>query len=433
MDENAGLTPIHSFARIKPLEADKGGGTAAEKQLKVWNEGEATIEMDVGGRDKVFDHLNAIIPPEVSQEQVYEVICSPLVKKFVDGFDVDLLCYGQTGSGKTFTMFGPPYSMAKVAEEQMRSGGGTGTSDDGMLLAEHGFLLRAGLEALKELDTLKSRGAKAVLHGSMVEMSIRSFQDQTVRDLQKGWAVCFVDENHHLQGAEQRELRCAADVIKMASSVETRLTRGTRMNDTSSRSHCVAAFKLTVLEEGLVRESRLQFFDLMGSERFAGQNAAHDTRASAKSTEAGWEGIYSNMSLMAVLSCVGEATRRRVSKKGGKATDAMVGMLLTKLMGGSLTGSAVTGMITCLSQSQRNGDETYLSLKYGSDMAKLLNSPKRQTARPADELLARAKRQHQEAKAVVERGVAGKYQALREAQVAQHAHSLGVLEELMGS
>ena len=205
------------------------------------------------------------------------------------------------------------------------------------------------------------------------------------------------------------------------------------MNDTSSRSHCMSGLKLTVLEDGMVRESRLQFFDLMGSERFAGQNAAHDTKQSSKATEAGWEGIYSNMSLMAMLSSVGEATKRRKAKKGGKASEAMVGMLLTKLMGGSLTGSALTGMITCLSQSPRNGDESYLTLKYGSDMAKLLNEPKKQPARPADKCLANAKKQYQASESVVKKGVAGKYQALRQAQVTQHAHTLGVLEELMKS
>ena len=73
-----------------------------------------------------------------------------------------------------------------------------------------------------------------------------------------------------------------------------------QMNDTSSRSHCVALLKLTVLEGGAVRTSRLQFFDLMGSERFVGQNAAHDTAASSKATQGGWEGIFSNLSLMAL-------------------------------------------------------------------------------------------------------------------------------------
>ena len=72
-------------------------------------------------------------------------------------------------------------------------------------------------------------------------------------------------------------MKCAADVVHLAAAVESRLTRGTLMNHNSSRSHCVAVLKLTVLEGGAVRESRLQFFDLMGSERFVGQNSAHDT------------------------------------------------------------------------------------------------------------------------------------------------------------
>jgi hypothetical protein len=110
-------------------------------------------------------------------------------------------------------------------------------------------------------------------------------------DLLKDYTVCFIDDDYHLQGTEHMELRCAADVVQLAGAgsdegilsfcltvlvymenpykrnkvvtndsapssvqaVETRLTRGTKMNDTSSRSHCVAMLKLTVLEGGAVR------------------------------------------------------------------------------------------------------------------------------------------------------------------------------------
>ena len=132
----------------------------------------------------------------------------------------------------------------------------------------------AGLDTLVAMKQLEAQGCKAVLHGSMIELSILSFTDQNCKDLLNGMAVCFVDDDHHLQGAEQKELTCAADVVQLAAAVETRLTRGTKMNDNSSRSHCVAILKLTVLEQGgSVRESRLQFFDLMGSERFVGKVA----------------------------------------------------------------------------------------------------------------------------------------------------------------
>ena len=57
-------------------------------------------------------------------------------------------------------------------------------------------------------------------------MSILSSTDQTVRDLLRGWQVCFVDDDIHLHlGAEQMELRCAADVVQLAAAVAIRLTR----------------------------------------------------------------------------------------------------------------------------------------------------------------------------------------------------------------
>ena len=93
-------------------------------------------------------------------------------------------------------------------------------------------------------------------------------------------------------------------------------------------------------------------------------------------------------------------------------------------------GSALTGMITCISQSPRNGDETYSSLGYGTTMSKLLNRGKPQPAKPFEKLLGLAQKKHAEAAAVVARGVTGKYQAAREAQVKAYAHDISVLEGL---
>ena len=174
----------------------------------------------------------------------------------LQGYDVDLLSYGQTGSGKTFTMFGPsfsffsyqdyhmllplielrlalvsyqdyhtvlltpagpPYSMAEAAAAQKKSGAGTGISGDGILRPEHGFVLRSGLDCLAAMQELTARGCKAVLHGSMIEMSILSFSEQNCMDLLKEYTVCFVDDDYHLQGTEHMELRCAADVVQLAA------------------------------------------------------------------------------------------------------------------------------------------------------------------------------------------------------------------------
>lgn len=426
----AALVPSGAFVRIKPLDADPGGGAAATKRITGWNAETGTVEMDTGSNIKTFDYPTALLPPESTQEHVYNTIAAPLVAHFCDGTDVDLLTYGQTGAGKTYTMFGPPHSMAEAAAAQQKTRAGAGVSGDGILRPEHGFVLRSGLDTLAAMQALEARGCKVALHGAMIEMSILSFSDQRCTDLLRSdMPICFIDDDNHLQGAEQMELKCAADLIHLAAAVEKRLTRGTRMNDTSSRSHCVAVLKLTVLEEGNVRESRLQFFDLMGSERFVGQNSAHDTSQSSKATMGGWEGIYSNLSLMALYSCIELAAKNR-KKKVKKQDKSMISFLLSRMLAGSLTGSALTGLITCVSQSPRNGDETYISLGYGKTMSALLNRPEQQPSRPIDKLLATVRQKHAESAAVVARGVAGKYQAQRQAQVAAYSHTVSVLEAL---
>jgi hypothetical protein len=419
------MTLIRSYARIKPKAADKEGGRDSDKRITGWDAEAGIVEMN----GKKYDHVHATLPPDVTQQRVYEVVAQPLVGKWLDGYDVDVLSYGQTGSGKTYTMFGPPFAMEKAAKEL--GGGGGGTSSSGILKEEHGFILRCGFEALAMVESLASKGVRATLHGSMVEVSIMSFTDQSVTDLLNKRAKCYVDKSHHLQGAMKVLLRTAADVVKMAAAVETRLTRGTKMNDTSSRSHCITVFEFSMLDGEMFRQSRMQFFDLMGSERFKGANSAHNTNASSKSSMSGYEGIFANLSLSSLMSAVEAAAkmRRKGSKK--KFANPMMNFALTDLLQGSLSGKACTGMITCLSQSLRNGDETYLSLKYGAGMSKLLNDAQQQPLKDAKKLYSSAKKQYAKSKAIVDRGVNGKYQALRMAEVRQWEQVVNSFQDLL--
>ena len=100
----ATLTPIASFARIKPLEAETRPPGEAQKRVTAWDEAAGTVTMagvkSATGNTKTFDHLAATIPPEASQAHVYDVVAAPLVRRWLEGHDVDLLSYGQTGAGK---------------------------------------------------------------------------------------------------------------------------------------------------------------------------------------------------------------------------------------------------------------------------------------------------------------------------------------------
>ena len=89
-------------------------------------------------------------------------------------------------------------------------------------------------------------------------------------------------------------------------------------------------------------------------------------------------------------------------------------------------------MITCVSQHGRNGDETYLTMKYGASMAKLVNYGKQQPNRPIEPILKHAKKEYAKISKIVQRGVNGKYQALREAQLVQWKNVLDLLNLLVG-
>ena len=44
--------------------------------------------------------------PEVSQEDVFEILGVPTTEACIQGFNGTIICHGQTGTGKTHTIFG---------------------------------------------------------------------------------------------------------------------------------------------------------------------------------------------------------------------------------------------------------------------------------------------------------------------------------------
>ena len=433
------LVPIRSFAKIKPSSADLKGGTAASQTITGWDaeKGIVVIGSSVEGskgKERTFDHFERTIAPDDSQSHTYECVCAPLVNEWFNGYDVDMICYGQTGSGKTYTQFGPPQAMKK-AKDSLGEKGGVGTiSCDNVMSDEYGFVLRAGFDALKAVAKINdgANKGKALLFGSMVELSLQNISAQNASDLLDRKRQCFVDKYNHLEGAVHIPLLDTRALVNMAAAVETRLTRGTKMNNSSSRSHCITVFTLYVRDDqGNVRTSRFNFFDFMGSERFSGANSAHDTSKSAHASQAGGEGIFANFSLL----MLGEACRASISARKKKATrknglGSVGGSFLNMLLAGSLVGNAVTAMITCLSPSKRNGSESLSSCKFSKDMARMRNNPQLQPNIPHATLVKEIQKEYEKSLKIVKKGVLGKYQKKREAEIKGFENALQILKEL---
>ena len=90
-------------------------------------------------------------------------------------------------------------------------------------------------------------------------------------------------------------------------------------------------------------------------------------------------------------------------------------------------------MVTCLSPSTRNGAESLLSCKYSSDMANMKNDPQLQPNVSFDKLVEITRRDMESSSKIVAKGVAGKYQAKRVAEVTGCETTLRILLEELGS
>jgi len=172
---------------------------------------------------------------------------------------------------------------------------------------------------------------------------------------------------------------------------------------------------------------RLTQLITLSSVVFSGANAAHDTGRSARSTQAGWEGIFANYSLLFLGEAVrGASKKRKLQKMGGQG-------FLNQLLAGSLIGQTTTAMVTCLSPSVRNGAESLLSCKYSQEMSLMKNNPRQQPNIHFDELVRKAEVELECSSKIVKKGVVGKYQAKRVAEVVGCETTLRILLEELGS
>jgi hypothetical protein len=210
-------------------------------------------------------------------------------------------------------------------------------------------------------------------------------------DLLNNKEVCSVSASGHVIGGTEVPLNTTEDIVHLAAAVEQRSVSGTLMNDTSSRTHCITILKICRLDgdSQKVCISRLQLFDMMGSERSKGQNSAHDESKNNKDYTTngmgGVEGIYANMSLMNMRHLINQIveTTKKAQKAGKVRADmshlnsvARKGIWsITDFLNATLFGHARTMMLLTLSLAPRNGDESFQSLKYGKDMAALRNYP----------------------------------------------------------
>ncbi|XP_023619401.1 kinesin-like protein KIF27 isoform X3 [Myotis lucifugus] len=306
------------------------------------------------GRDRIFT-FDFVFGKSSTQDEVYNTCIKPLVLSLIEGYNVTVFAYGQTGSGKTYTIGGG--HVASVVEGQK------------------GIIPRAIQEIFQNISENPSTDFKIkVSYIEVYKEELRdlleletSVKDLHIREDEKGNTV--------IVGAKECQVESADEVMSLLEMGNAaRRTSTTQMNEHSSRSHAIFTISICQAEKNTEAAkdgswssrqhivSKFHFVDLAGSERVT---------KTGNTGERFKESIQINSGLLAlgnVISALGDPRRKssHIPYRDAK---------ITRLLKDSLGGTAKTVMITCVSPSSFNFDESLNSLKYANRARNIRNKP----------------------------------------------------------
>ncbi|XP_008937273.1 PREDICTED: kinesin-like protein KIF27, partial [Merops nubicus] len=311
------------------------------------------------GKDRAFT-FDFVFGKNSTQEEVYTVCIKPLLVSLTEGYNATVFAYGQTGSGKTYTIGGG--HIASVAED------------------EKGIIPRA----IQELFQHISENCNIDFHVKVSYIEVYKEELRDLLELETSAKELHIREdqkgNTVIVGAKEFQVECADEVISLLESGNAaRHTGTTQMNEHSSRSHAIFTISICQKQSAESQKntdaaqdsswksvqmiaSKFHFVDLAGSERVT---------KTGNTGERFKESIQINSGLLAlgnVISALGDPKRKSVHIPYRDAK-------ITRILKDSLGGNAKTVMITCISPSSSDFDESLNSLKYANRAKNIRNKP----------------------------------------------------------
>ncbi|EOD38045.1 hypothetical protein EMIHUDRAFT_97942 [Emiliania huxleyi CCMP1516] len=394
------------YVRIRPLAAEGGhaeDGTVLQKHLEAWDEASVTV-----GTQHLFSKGEAryayprrVFGTEATQREVTDEIVPGLVESFTaESTSVLFFAYGQTGTGKTRTMLGTEASLRSAEPHE-----------------EWGVFPRVCTAAFDKLAALRARGVKCRLSGSAIEFYLGECFDLLSSSRAGNSPVQIEAQSHMPAGESCVPLERPADLAPFFEKViANRTARSTNFNHASaehsgsSRSHAALTLTLATLDEASRDYCQTTFtlVDLAGAERPDKVKAdvkggrtdlapeflpsllhARDAgKLSQQEVEQaipiGFQTKMINFELFSLCSEVLKASECHRKGRPFKLTPMSTPTI--KFLSAILDGRARLAMCVTLSPAGRNAWETWFSLQYGADLAKLHAPRIRQKAVHFDKL-----------------------------------------------
>ncbi|CAD8111477.1 unnamed protein product [Paramecium sonneborni] len=281
---------------------------------------------------------------ETPQLQIYQKTAFNLVESVADGYNGTIFAYGQTGCGKTFTMIGDPMN------ESMK-----------------GIIPRTFDQIINIINNNSDSNKKFLLRCSYIEIYNEEIHDLLSKDVKQKYELKEGQQGVFIKDLNIVVVKTTQEMDKyMQLGTQNRSVGATAMNKESSRSHCIFTVYIECsITDGKGNEritaGKLNLVDLAGSERQSKTQATGDRLKEATKI---------NLSLSAlgnVISALVDGKTQHIPYRDSK---------LTRLLQDSLGGNTKTIMITAISPSDFNYDETASSLRYASRAKMIKNQPK---------------------------------------------------------
>uniref|UniRef100_A0A8P4GBZ4 Kinesin-like protein n=1 Tax=Dicentrarchus labrax TaxID=13489 RepID=A0A8P4GBZ4_DICLA len=306
---------VRVMCRFRPLnEAEINRG---DKYIPKFKDDDTVV---ITNKPYAFDR---VLPPNTSQEQVYDQCAKQIVKDVLGGYNGTIFAYGQTSSGKTHTMEG------KLHDPQLM-----------------GIIPRISHDIF---DHIYSMDENLEFHIKVSYFEIYLDKIRDLLDVSKTNLAVHEDKNRvpYVKGCTERFVSSPEEVMDVIDEGKAnRHVAVTNMNEHSSRSHSI--FLINIKQENIETEKKLSgklyLVDLAGSEKVSKTGAEGAVLDEAKN-------INKSLSALGnVISALAEGTVR--------------------LSGGNCR----TTIIICCSPSIYNEAETKSTLMFGQRAKTIKNT-----------------------------------------------------------
>eukprot|EP00667_Euglena_gracilis_P001535 EG_transcript_1535 len=331
---------IRVFLRVRPPKEQEKQWFAKNECRPILRDAsqvpnpEKCIIIDKSGKrydfDKVFDENS-------TQAQVFKDGAVPTLENVFSGYCGAILAYGQTGTGKTHTMQG---------YDKDPNGPG------------RGIIPRCADYIFNRIS--KTSDTQFRVYISFVQIYLDKLQDLFRPDAPE-ININPETERVELPGITSIDVNNSADIMRNFYHGEKhRVTRATKMNDTSSRGHAALIVNVEMTPRNNdgsagTKFGKLVLVDLAGYERFAATGITTGIAAE--------EAKKINASLLALGSVVNALAD--ASTKKGQHHIPYRNAKLTRLLKDCLGGTSVTAIICTIGPCDKYNQETAGTLYFG--------------------------------------------------------------------